>query len=907
MIGRVLGHYEIVEKLGQGGMGVVYKAHDTHLDRFVALKVLPADKVSDAERKMRFVQEAKSASALHHPNIVVVHDIATADGVDYIVMEYLAGHTVQQKLTGRPLRLREVLNIAVQIADGLARAHKAGIIHRDLKPANIMVDDAGLVKLLDFGLAKLTDIATGGSETNTVTDRLTSEGSVLGTAAYMSPEQAQGKGIDSRSDVFSFGLVLYEMTTGRPAFGGGSIASTLASILRDEPSKISEVVTTVPPELERIVTRCLRKDPARRFQHMDDVKVELQEIREEHESGKLAAVTLLSGAVPKRIVPKAYAALLAVTLAGVVGLLWFYYRGGTQQPTATGTLLTRLTSDPGLTFQPSLSPDGKLITYSSDRAGDGGLDIWVQQLAGGEPARLTRDPADDQDPSFSPDGSRILFSSGRQGGGVYMISALGGAEQKIAEGGFGPRFSPDGNWILYRTGDRLATIFGSGGIYVVPTGGGVPRRLAHQLANAFAPVWSPDGKSVLIFAVQGGFPTWGVIDWWIVQFDSGELKQTGIMKELQSRKLAPSELSLATQHLVPVANRWTEEHIIFSAFFGQISNIWRLPFSPASRRISGPPERLTMGTALEADGSILNKDAHTWLAFSSVLENVDLWSLPIQPDRAKPMGELQRLTRGLGADVRPSVTVDGSKVVYNSNSAGNWDVWIKDLRNGAERVLASSELDEENPCITSDGQEVVYRVGQDVFSMPAAGGLKRKVAGDCLVFPWSTMGHSFLCRNARGLALLDADSGERRPILDASNTTAPRLSWDDHWLTFYRHVSGGSTQIFVAPVMNDRPARDTDLVPITGGKTWDALPEFSPDGRTMYFQSERDGTRCLWAQRLDGATKKPVGSAFPVQHFHKVGLSLTHVMPGHRAITVARDKIIIPAAERTGNIWLARF
>lgn len=901
MIGRVLGHYEVIEKLGQGGMGVVYKAHDTHLDRFVALKVLSADKLSDTERKVRFVKEAKSASALNHPNIVVIHDIATADGVDYIAMEYVAGHTVQQKLKGKPLSLREVLNIAVQTADGLARAHQAGIIHRDLKPANIMVDDAGLVKLLDFGLAKLTDTATGGSETKTVTDCLTSEGSVLGTPVYMSPEQAEGKRIDSRSDVFSFGLVLYEMTTGQPAFGGRSTASVVASILRDEPRQISEIVSTVPPELGRIVTRCLRKDAARRFQHMDDVKVELQEIKEEYESGKLAAVTPLSSG-PKRIAPRAYLSVLGIVLAGVAGLLWSYYHDRTQQPRARGTLLTRLTSDPGLTVQPSLSPDGKLIAYSSDRAGDGGLDIWVQQLAGGEPVRLTRDPADDQDPSFSPDGSRILFSSGRQGGGVYMMSALGGAEQKIAEGGFGPRFSPDGNWIAYRTGDRLATIFGSGAIYVVPTGGGVPRRLAHQLANAFA----PNGKSVLIFGVQGAFPTWGAIDWWIVQFDSGEMRQTGIMKELQSRKLAPSELSLATQHLVPFANRWTEDHIIFSAFFGQISNIWRLPFSPASRRISGPPERLTMGTALEADASILSQGTQTSLAFSSVLENVDLWSLPIQPDRAKPMGELQRLTRGLGADVRPSVTVDGSKLVYNSNAAGNWDVWIKDLQSGAERVLVSSELDEENPRISSDGQEVVYRVAQDAFTTPAAGGLKRKVVGDCSVFPWSTTGHSFVCQNARGLALLDATSGERKPIVDGTNL-ASRLSWDDQWVTFYRNVSGGFAQIFVAPVMSNRPARDTDLVPITGGTTWDALPEFSPDGRILYFQSERDGARCLWAQRLDGATKKPVGSAFPVQHFHKVGLSLTHVMPGQRAITVARDKIIIAAAERTGNVWLARF
>ena len=901
VIGRILGHYKIVQMLGQGGMGIVYKAHDTHLDRFVAIKVLPADKVGDSERKLRFVQEAKAASALNHPNIVVVHDVAAADGIDYIAMEYVSGRTLNQIVNGRPMPLRETLSIAIQVADALARAHQAGILHRDLKPANIMIDERGQVKLLDFGLAKLTDGASEGSSTKTVADPLTGEGAVMGTAAYMSPEQAEGRRLDARSDIFSFGLVLYEMITGQPAFRSASTASTLAAILRDEPRPIREIAPGTPGEMERVVARCMKKDPARRFQHADDLKVQLHEIKEDHESGKLAPAP---SAQAVRWSWTQIGALCAV-LAGVVAALWFMYRG--PQPAGLSSpVLTRLTSDAGLTFQPSLSPDGKLIAYSSDRAGDGGLDVWVQQVAGGEPIRRTRDPADEQEPSFSPDSSRIVFSSGRDGGGIYVMSALGGAHQKIAEFGVGPRFSPDGKWIAYRTGNRLTGVFDAGALYVVPAGGGVPRRLAPTLANVIAPVWSPDGKSILIFGVHGGATSNRTFDWWIVDLESGEMRRPGILAELQTRKLAPTNIGLASQHLLPFANQWTNNHIIFTAFSGQVSNVWRLPFSALGHRVSGPPERLTAGTGLESNASVPNQSDERVLAFSSALENIDLWSLPLLPDEAKLTGDLQRLTRGLGADVRPSISQDGTRLVYNSNPAGNWDVWLKDLRTGEERALVSSEIDEENPRIDRDGHEVLYRVAREVYSIPAAGGLKRKVVGDCELFSWMPLARSFLCTESRGLFLADVESGSKMHLV-AGTAVAPRLSWDGRWATFYRNVPGGSAQIFVSPVMQDRPAVDADLIQITDGKTWDALSEFSPDGNILYFQSERDGARCLWGQRLDAKTKKPLGVPFPVLHFHKPGLSLAHVMPGHRALTVARNKIILVAAERTGNVWLSRF
>jgi eukaryotic-like serine/threonine-protein kinase len=282
--GSKLAHYEITEKIGEGGMGVVYKAKDSHLDRFVAIKVLPPERVADPERKRRFVQEAKAASVLNHPNIITVHDIDERDGVDFIVMEYVRGKTLDEMIPSKGLKLGDALKYGVQIADALAKAHSAGIIHRDVKPYNVMVGEDGRVKLLDFGLAKLTEAAPLGEDEATRTLPTTDKGTIVGTVAYMSPEQAEGKRLDARSDIFSFGSVLYEMVTGRRAFQKESKTSTLAAIIHKEPEPLEAVI---PHDLERIIKRCLHKDPARRFQHLDDAKVALEELKEESDSGKL--------------------------------------------------------------------------------------------------------------------------------------------------------------------------------------------------------------------------------------------------------------------------------------------------------------------------------------------------------------------------------------------------------------------------------------------------------------------------------------------------------------------------------------------------------------------------------------------------------------------------------------------
>src|SRR5689334_18453024 len=340
MVGKTVHHYQFLEKLGAGGMGEIWKAQDTRLNRFVAVKILTNISAGDPERRRRFIQEAQAASALNHPNIITIHDIISEGDAEYMVMEYVQGKTLIDVIPKGGLRVPQVLKYAVQMTDALQTAHAAGIIHRDLKPGNVMVTEAGLVKVLDFGLAKLTDRAplsqtsapgsdSGNDATRTIAEApLTVEGSIIGTVSYMSPEQAQGKRVDARSDIFSFALVLYEMVTGTRAFAGDSALSTLSAILRDEARPILEVAPDTPPQLEQVIQRCLRKHPDQRFQSMKEVQTALGALKHESDSGMLYRTRAGMAPWPK---PKkspipwmagAGAALAVVAIAG--GGTWWW-------------------------------------------------------------------------------------------------------------------------------------------------------------------------------------------------------------------------------------------------------------------------------------------------------------------------------------------------------------------------------------------------------------------------------------------------------------------------------------------------------------------------------------------------------------------------------------------------------
>jgi len=343
MIGRTFSHYTVLQKLGAGGMGEIYKAQDTRLNRFVAMKVLSTANAGDVERRRRFVQEAQAASALNHPNIITIHDVLSTEGFEFMVMEFVSGVTLDDLIPKHGLNVQKTLDVAVQIADALQTAHAAGIVHRDLKPANVMVTGTGLVKILDFGIAKLTGPApSGGStdETLPIDSPMTVEGSILGTVCYMSPEQAQAKAVDPRSDIFSFGLVMYEMLTGQKAFSGDTALSTLSSILRDEAKPIGDLVQGVPPELEQIVHRAMRKSPDERWQSMQEMRSALIVLKQKADSGVLhtqlaaAPVTTAKKKTNPMILLVAAAAVV-VLAAGGGGTWWWMTHRQPPKPPAT--------------------------------------------------------------------------------------------------------------------------------------------------------------------------------------------------------------------------------------------------------------------------------------------------------------------------------------------------------------------------------------------------------------------------------------------------------------------------------------------------------------------------------------------------------------------------------------------
>ena len=559
---RKIAHYEIVEKLGEGGMGVVWKARDDRLNRFVAIKFLPLEKSSNPERISRFIQEARAASALNHPNIITIHDVGQQDGAHYIVMEFVQGRTLDSLVGARGLKLVDAVKYAAQIADALAAAHQAGIVHRDLKPSNIMVAESGLVKVLDFGLAKLTQTESPDSDAATMTVRPeTQEGAIIGTLAYMSPEQAEGRKLDRRSDIFSFGSVLYEMISGRKPFHGDSRVSLLSAIVNSDPKPISDVVPEGARDLDRLVRRCMRKDPASRYQYMEDVRIALLDLKEESESGTWKASPAAAGKRPPWLLP--VGATLFIAAMGAAAFL--LQRQPTASITQTIPPTTRLTFDSGLTTDPAYWPGGNMIAYASDRATGVNLDIWVQQLNGSR-RQLTTHEAHDSEPSFSPDGSNIVFSSTRDGSGIYVVPTLGGPERRIGNHGRYPRYSPDGQWIAYSTGD-LVSPFTTGKAYVMPAGGGSARELAPELFKSVFWGWSADGKHALVWGI-----TPGVTDVFVQPLSGGNAIPTGLTKLVGSSPIVPLGATMS--------GTWVSDQIVFSRVTGDAVNLWSVKLDP---------------------------------------------------------------------------------------------------------------------------------------------------------------------------------------------------------------------------------------------------------------------------------------------------------------------------------------
>jgi eukaryotic-like serine/threonine-protein kinase len=880
--GEQTGPYEVIAAVGAGGMGEVFKARDTRLGRMVALKALPADKLGDPARRQRFLQEAQAASALNHPNIITVYDWLEHSGNHFLVMEYVPGKTLDQLIPAKGMRVTEALKYAVQIADALAKAHAAGIIHRDIKPSNIMVAEQGRVKVLDFGLAKLEELPESGADdaTRTVHATLTEEGTAVGSAPYMSPEQAEGRKVDARSDIFSFGAVLYEMLTGRRAFDGSSRAATMASVLNHEPAPVGKLATGIPRELEKIVNRCLRKDLERRSQSMAEIKLALEELKHESESGVEAA------SVPQTVSRTLRWRYVVPVLAVVVALAgWAAYRLVPSRATSTYAL-RQITRDEAWSGTPALSPDGKLLAYASDRLSPGSADIWLQHVGGGEPIRLTTNPADESRPLFSPDGTQIIFNRGPS---LWIMQVLGGSERLVAKEGRSAAFSPDGKWLAYNTafpGSRITWP-----IPIIPVSGGTPRLLpAERMYTTI--VWSPSANNLL----AGTYPE---ADWYLVPVSGAKAVKLDMSKIWRDGRFSRT---------LPIAWLPQGSSVIFVGWRGDTVNIWRVVLNERSRTIDGPAEQLTRGTGEYPGQPSLDGR----IPFATGLDSAGLYHINLDPIRGTSSGELKRVVPAGSEPTYPTVTADGTKLVFVSTRLGTQDVWMIDIASGKETAIVSTPEQETRAVVSPQGDKIAFHRGERpnlvgyLFSLPA--GPETRMCDDCRnLLGWTPDGKGLIIndRIPERMLVHDVGTGARKVLIEHPKYAIHDgiLSPDQNWVAFKVILAATRQPLRVARVAYNRPAGEQDWINITGDEELIYKPFWAPDGNTLFFYSAKDGMACLYARRLNKDTKEPDGEAFAVRHFHD---RLQMPSGGQNfGYGFSGSGVYIPLIDYKSNVWIA--
>ena len=904
MIGRTIDRYQVIEQLGAGGMGIVYRARDTLLDRHVALKVLPPDQITDTNRRQRFIREAKAASALNHPGIVAIHDVLRVDDQDVIVMELVEGRTLDELLGRQRLGFGLALGYAIQIAEAVARAHAAGVVHRDLKPANVMVTGDGVVKILDFGLAKLVEPDLPDDASPTMPQDaapLTARRVVIGTLAYMSPEQAAAEPVDSRSDIFAFGVIAYEMLTGKHPFRQGSSGETLQAIVDPHPNPPSEIVTTLSPDVDRAVLRCLHKTPKDRWQSLSDLKVVLQDIKEDSESGRKIVVG--QTARPSRLGRWIFGAVAVIALT-LLALVYFQSRG---VPTGERPLsLSRLTYDGGLSGLPGISRDGNLVAYASDRGGgDGQLDIWVRHVNQPDAIRLTRHPADDWMPRFSPDGSRIVFHSWRDGGGIYLVSTLGGKPKRLVNNGAFPHYSPVGSQIVFvetpawARGDLRR-------IFLVSPDEGAPRPFMPDFGTSASPqgigaIWSPDGTQLMF--VGAPFEDPRNIDWWVAPVEGGPPRSSGINEAVPRIDVVQ----------FPVV--WLEDQLLFVAGTTiEGLNLYSVSISREGK-ITGPHRPLTTGPGMTwaptvADDGRIALSRLTWL--------VNLWQVELDPDSGRARGEANRVSMNPSPKYSFSLTRDGNRLAFSTYSgpAGRRRVEVRlhDFSTGQETVQISlpARTISLRPFFSRDGSMLSWAdfvEGQRVAYVAPTDDPEdtREICVGCEVLGFLSDGSQALVRRgAARLELLSLDDGESTKLLELKEGVllGADLSWDDRWVAVWTGRPDERVTIEIVPLRDGSLVVDSGIE-FTDGRHWTGVPRWSVDGRFLYYTSDQDDFLCIWAQPLDVTTKRPVGEPFAVLHAHNAEMKMRVPRKSFFTLTVGHGRLVFNAGETSSEVYTA--
>ncbi len=750
-------------------MGVVYKAEDTKLGRLVALKFLPESLAQDSQALERFKREARTASALNHPNICTIHDIDEFQGKPFIAMELLEGRTLKQRIgvgadlrvrpgegahRGAPLQTDLLLDLAIDIADALEAAHAKGVIHRDIKPANIFVTTRGQAKILDFGLAKLSRstavpaVPTGETpvlpETPTATidpEHLTSPGVAMGTVAYMSPEQARGEELDARTDLYSFGAVLYEMATGRQAFTGSTSAVIFHAILSQAPTSPLRINPELPPEFERIINKALEKDREMRYQGASELRTDLKRLKRDTDSGRSASVAAVSppplgaglpgttpAAVPREqdlcsdsqmvaaLVKRHKAAVIIATL--VVALVvagfaaWFHFR--TSKRTASALKIVPFTSFAGQKSHPVFSPDGNAIAFAWRGEKDDNQDIYVKLIGAGTPLRLTTNPAADWSPAWSPDGRFIaFFRQSTTGGAYYLVPSLGGAERKLADAytnqlialiAFGRLldWSPDGKYLV--VADRISPKDSHPSIVLISIESGQKGTMTSPPGPYLAsPTFSPDGKN-LAFVEGLGFLAHDI---YVASVAGGE----------------PRRLTFDNRLIYGLT--WTSDgkEIVFSSNRGGLDSLWRVSVS------GGAPEPLSAVGEDSFEPSISRQGNR--LTYLRSRANINIWRTG-GPNWTGPKGSPTKLISSTRLQLNQDISPNGQKITFASDRSGGFEIWICDS-NGSNPVQVTSlgAPDSGAPRWSPDGQQIAFDSRQeghsDIYVINAEGGAPRRL------------------------------------------------------------------------------------------------------------------------------------------------------------------------------------
>jgi len=814
--GTKLGPYEILSPLGAGGMGEVYRARDSRLERTVAVKVLPERLAADPDALARFGREAKAVAALSHPNILAIHDFGHEGKVAYAVSELLEGETLREALSPGPLSPRKAREYGVQIALGLAAAHEKGIVHRDLKPDNIFITRDERVKILDFGLAKPgAGSPNPREETQSPTvSGYTEPGTVMGTVGYMSPEQVRGVPVDQRSDIFSFGTVLYEMLTGSRAFQRETAAETMTAILKEEPQESAGSVGAGTTALLPVLRHCLEKKPEKRFQSARDLAFAL-------ETASVATSSAIAAVEPVRerssMLRRSLGMAALVCGAAIAGYFLHLGRAAAPEADRGDATLTPLTTDPGYEGEPTFSPDGQTIAYVSDR--DGNFEVYLQQISGGPALNLTRNPAADVQPAFSPDGREIAFVSNRSsssdlmhaapglplvGGDIWVMPALGGPARRIVENGDCPSWTPDGAALLYVHGT-----FRSVRIARIPAAGGESRDIPIDeplVLRYFFPRLSGDGR-------------------WLL-YQNGTQIQVVAAAGGKPRVLARGE--------APAWGPGSASVLYTSRTPGKSRTLWEAPFSLARGEFSGPPRSLTFGRGADV-GAAASQDG-TSVAFSAVDESLNLEELPFDAEAGRVTGPARELTSGNNHIGFFDLAPDGKAVVFVAERGAWSHLWRLDPPAPAVELTRDPNFSETNPEWSPDGREIAFsrtptgasQNSQALWIMNADGTNPRRVTDFSGEMAWLPDGKALIQRGDT-LLRLDLATGAGAPVAGAKVQTLLSVDPTGQWLA-YQNTEGGHLGLAAVPVAGGT-AR-----PIATGHYETYHPFFSPSGRWVYFQ-----------------------------------------------------------------------